>query len=558
MCWPSICVGRPSAPLLWCWSGPLSFEWASLMRSLTATLHAKTKGGLGGKWAARPAYIAPIPASNAQENPEPHEILVRATDQNWPRGTLSCLLPLSSLASRSHLARTLISRSGAAAAAAAAGRAFSHVQHHVALLPAFSAHSPFHSFLSLRILAPKVDFYNTAYRIDCGGPDNFTSEFNQSWIADRFYTGGAPGIVAGPHEFPLPQERTLRFFPISFGKKNCYLVDVPNGRYYIRTFTVYDNYDSKLHSPSFDVSVEGTVVFSWRSPWEEEISRTGAYSDVFAYINDGEAAVCFYSIATDAPVIGSLEIVQVDPLSYDSFTTGRDMILVNYGRLTCGSSSFGSGFSNDTDLFGRAWQSDARFRNTNVKVKPLSTTKHIWGTNQSPNYFPTHLYQTAITVSGGGNLEYELPVDTRLDYLLWFHFAEIDSSVTAAGKRVFDVYINQKNVNRIDIYREVRSFAAFKWHYTVTNLNTTPLSVKLVPIVGPPLISGLENYAMVPLDLSTVSNQVTAMRALKESLRVPDRMGWNGDPCAPSTWDAWEGVTCHRNVKGDGLVITQL
>lgn len=51
---------------------------------------------------------------------------------------------------------------------------------------------------------------------------------------------------------------------------------------------------------------------------------------------------------------------------------------------------------------------------------------------------------------------------------------------------------------------------------------------------------------------------VIAMRALKESLRIPDRMGWNGDPCAPSTWDAWEGVTCHHSEDGRGLVVTQL
>jgi len=46
------------------------------------------------------------------------------------------------------------------------------------------------------------------------------------------------------------------------------------------------------------------------------------------------------------------------------------------------------------------------------------------------------------------------------------------------------------------------------------------------------------------------------MKALKESLKIPARMGWNGDPCAPRAWDAWEGVTCHRGDKG--LVITQL
>lgn len=51
---------------------------------------------------------------------------------------------------------------------------------------------------------------------------------------------------------------------------------------------------------------------------------------------------------------------------------------------------------------------------------------------------------------------------------------------------------------------------------------------------------------------------VVAMRALKESLRVPDRMGWNGDPCAPTNWDAWEGITCHPNKDQSALIIYQM
>lgn len=50
------------------------------------------------------------------------------------------------------------------------------------------------------------------------------------------------------------------------------------------------------------------------------------------------------------------------------------------------------------------------------------------------------------------------------------------------------------------------------------------------------------------------------MRALKASLHVPDRMGWNGDPCAPTTWDTWEGVTCHPDpIKDESyLVVSQM
>nr|KYP46013.1 putative LRR receptor-like serine/threonine-protein kinase At1g51820 family [Cajanus cajan] len=84
------------------------------------------------------------------------------------------------------------------------------------------------------------------------------------------------------------------------------------------------------------------------------------------------------------------------------------------------------------------------------------------------------------------------------------------------------------------------------------------LSVKLVGVVGAPLICGIENYALVPSDPSTVPQQVVAMKALKDSLRVPERMGWNGDPCAPTNWDAWEGVTCRMSKDNTALVISQI
>lgn len=102
---------------------------------------------------------------------------------------------------------------------------------------------------------------------------------------------------------------------------------------------------------------------------------------------------------------------------------------------------------------------------------------------------------------------YELQVDAKLDYLLWFHFAEIDSSVTKSGQRVFDILINGKNVNRIDIFKEVGAFAAYSWSYTVKNLSSTVLKVKLQSVAGAALISGLENYALVPADVATVPEQ---------------------------------------------------
>ncbi|URE26959.1 Di-glucose binding within endoplasmic reticulum, partial [Musa troglodytarum] len=361
--------------------------------------------------------------------------------------------------------------------------------------------------------------------IDCGGTSNFTSEFGRPWVADGYYSGGAVGGGATP--LPVAAGAHSPLVPLSPPARRTATRALP-GRYYLRTFTA--------------------------------AARSGAYADFIAAVPDGDADLCFCSIATDPPVIASVEVAAIHPLAYGAASTGVDLILVNYGRLTAGSSLFGPGFTNDSDAFSRVWQPDAYFRRRDVPVKALSTGGHqILGANQAPNYFPVKLYETAVTtVNSADALVYLLPVDTRLDYMVWFHFAEIDSGVTMAGQRVFDVLIGGENATRIDIYKEVGGFIAFKWHYIVENLTSTPLVVKLVPVVGKPIICGLENYAVVPLDLATVPSQVMAMQALKESLQIPDRMGWHGDPCAPSTWDSWEGVTCHHSDNGQNLVVTQL
>ncbi|VFQ85496.1 unnamed protein product [Cuscuta campestris] len=426
----------------------------------------------------------------------------------------------------------------------------------------------FSSSISLPFTQLSPPSTNFSLHIDCGGHADSTDAFNTTWLADRYYTGGATAMVSEPLKFKHQHEKTLRYFPISAGKKNCYVIPIPDGKYLLRTFTVYDNFDGKSHSPSFDVSVEGTLVFSWRSPWDDYISRTGAYADLFFTVVDREADICFYSIATDSPVIASLELTRVDPASYSVNDTEiqpslNTSVLVNYGRFSSGSGKWGPGFSNDTDVFGRSWQSDRDFRSPATKkgsIKAISAVKHIENAEKPPNYFPLKLYQSAVTVVGEGNksLEYSLQVDAKLDYLLCLHFAEIDLSIYRKGQRVFDVEVNGENVSRVDIYDKVGDFAAYDWFHVVKNLSSTTLTVKLVSVVGAPIICGLENYAIVLTDLKTVPDQVAAMKALKESLRIPDRMGWNGDPCAPTTWDAWEGVTCHQPKNESALVISQI
>ncbi len=366
-----------------------------------------------------------------------------------------------------------------------------------------------HEFSSVSFLNPLLMRLPCVYstdnyiRIDCGGSVDFTNNINETWMSDKYFTGGTPATVMDPGQFVQQQERTVRFFPIAMGKKNCYVVNVPNGRYFIRMFFVYDDYDRQQHSPSFDVSVEGTVVFSWRNPWQDYFAQNGAYSDLFAFIHDGAATVCFYSIATDSPVIGALELLEVDELSYDSQSTGESVILVNYGRLMTGYESFGPGFTNDTDELGRGWEQDDFYSFSPKSI--LTTTQNILNTTLPPNYFPEKLYQACRSLAEGGSINYVFEVDSNLDYAIWLHFAEIDPSVKAQGQRVFDVRINNQVVlPNLDIYKLAGGpFSAYDWHFTVVNLTGSSLTIDFEAKIGPPLICGLEVYALLTADLTT-------------------------------------------------------
>ncbi|KAG8366569.1 hypothetical protein BUALT_Bualt17G0093600 [Buddleja alternifolia] len=103
------------------------------------------------------------------------------------------------------------------------------------------------------------------------------------------------------------------------------------------------------------------------------------------------------------------------------------------------------------------------------------------------------------------------------------------------------------------MYKEVGGFVAYDWSYVVMNLSSTTLNVRLESVVRAPIICGLENYAIVPVDrrlflirFRSLTFAITAMRALKESLRVPDRMG----PCAPYNMGCSGGDLGSQGLKG--------
>ncbi|XP_020262457.1 probable LRR receptor-like serine/threonine-protein kinase At1g51820 [Asparagus officinalis] len=151
-------------------------------------------------------------------------------------------------------------------------------------------------------------------------------------------------------------------------------------------------------------------------------------------------------------------------------------------------------------------------------------------------------------------------MDPHKNYSIWLHLAEIDPRISSEGQRIFDILINGdialKNVNIIHSTGE---------HNTALVLNRTivvsgkTLNVTLRPSRGSHAIIAIEVFEVIAAELRTSSEEVKTLLVLKNSLGLPLRLGWNGDPCVPRQ-HPWSGVDCQFdrvsgkwNIDGLGL-----
>jgi cysteine-rich repeat protein len=136
------------------------------------------------------------------------------------------------------------------------------------------------------------------------------------------------------------------------------------------------------------------------------------------------------------------------------------------------------------DSIGRPWTIDTGFVNGGT---PISTSVDIRLTTDDA------LYRNARTGPAGTSpLTLSFPVSGTGPYRVRLHFAEIDTTVNRAGKRVFDVVIEDAfRVSGVDVYAAVgyaRPYARDFW----VNVDDGVLDVRFEPRVGRPFVSGVE------------------------------------------------------------------
>ncbi|CAI9755166.1 unnamed protein product [Fraxinus pennsylvanica] len=397
------------------------------------------------------------------------------------------------------------------------------------------------------LLKPSFSRGPYALRISCGARNDVHSPpSNALWYKDYAYTGGIPGNATLP-SFISPKLKTLRSFPLSEGPENCYNINrVPHGHYSVRIFFGLVAEPSFDNEPLFDVSVEGTLIYSMPSGWSNHDDER-AFVEAFIFLKDGTASLCFHSTGHGDPAILAIEILQVDNKAYYFGPSyGQGVILRTDRRLSCGSRDpkFGVDYSADRWGGDRFWNSIQTFGESSDRA--ISTTNSIKQASKSPNFYPEALYQTALVSSDSQpDLAYTAEVEPNRNYSIWLHFAEIDPSVTAAGQRVFNISINGDIAfGDVDIVGMAGGINSALVLNTTVALSGRTLTITMHPRKGThAIINAIEIFELVMTASKTLQDEVRTLQKLKSALGLPLRFGWNGDPCVPQQ-HPWSGVDC--------------
>lgn len=363
-----------------------------------------------------------------------------------------------------------------------------------------------------------------ALRISCGARnDVHTRPTNTLWYKDFAYTGGIPANATRP-SFITPALETLRYFPLSEGPENCYNINrVPHGHYLVRIFFGLLAEPSFDNEPLFDVSVEGTLIYSLPSGWSNHDDEQ-AFVEALVFLTDGTASLCFHSTGHGDPAILSIEILQIDDNAYYFGPEwGQGTILRTDKRVSCGNKSpkFGVDYSGDHWGGDRFWNSLTTFGQSSDRG--LTTTNNIKLASNAPNFYPEALYQTGlISTDSQPDLTYAMDVDPNRNYSIWLHFAEIDPLVTGVGQRVFDILINGniafQDVDIVKMAGDVNTALVLNKTVAVSGRS---LTLNLVPTKGSHvIISAIELFEVVMAESKTLIEEGKINSDLKDRKSV--------------------------------------
>ncbi|KAM3755178.1 hypothetical protein ACB098_02G020800 [Castanea mollissima] len=365
--------------------------------------------------------------------------------------------------------------------------------------------------------------------INCGATKKLTIN-GREWLPDAgFVSGGTSKNLTIP--VTVPTLATVRSFPLRFGTKYCFVVEVfRTAKYLIRTTYFYGGVNAGQGSPPvFDQMVDGTFWSVVNTTGDYANGEASYYEGVFVAQGKTMSLCIGSNTYTDSdPFISALEFLIVGDSLYN--TTGFD----NFSLSLVARNSFGySGpiIQYPDDRFDRFWGPSGDNDSTVSKNRNISVSG-FW------NVPPLKVFETALTTTKVQPLVLNWPPTSLSNskYYIALYFAEDRNS----SSRVFNISIND-----VPYYPNLNVTPAGACVFATRWPLRGPTKITLTPAVGSdigPLINAGEIFKVLDLGGRTATRDVIGLLKVKLSLKNPP-LGWNGDPCMPRQY-SWSGITC--------------
>ncbi|KAK9066957.1 hypothetical protein SSX86_014281 [Deinandra increscens subsp. villosa] len=393
-------------------------------------------------------------------------------------------------------------------------------------------------FTAIQPTCSQEDFVS----IQCCADSQFTDPNNNiTWIPDDkwFSDNRQCQDIARPLQNGTTYGHA-RFFNSRYGTKWCYELPTKKGQnYLIRGTFPYEDIDASPIGRFFDVLIGISPIGRVNSTDETEIE--GNFRATNDYIN-----FCLLPKQGN-PYVSKIELRLLD-LDYGDPST----VLKLVHRVDVGNTKGEIRYPQDP--YDRIWKPDSDLNQNGNST--LLENSNIIAPNGTATLPPITVLQTARIHSDRLQFWHDFHSGYN-NYILNLYFLELDGSVQA-GQRVFDIYINDKQRQQIDIISGGLNYKVVSINFTANQfLNLTIAKASNASQLGP-ICNAYEILQVRPLLQATDQQDVNVILIIKNELLVENQdneilESWTGDPCLPYKW---HGVQC--NQSNGKMVITKL
>ncbi|KAG0614721.1 hypothetical protein M758_6G198900 [Ceratodon purpureus] len=377
--------------------------------------------------------------------------------------------------------------------------------------------------------------------IDCGSTTSYVDPITGIyWLPDSDYIPELSGqnhqnlLITDSTFSDLSELKTLRAFD-DLRAKNCYALPVKkNSTYLLRASFYYGNYDNTAKPPTFQVSVEATIVDNITTSSTELV-----YTELY-YIS--QSNVTFLCLLPDAskstPFISAINLRPVDNLykTFDEFL-GQQKYMTTRTRVDFGGSAL---IRYPKDFDDRYWHPEGAtssyLRSTTTPVLALGAFARI--TDESTFWPPSTVMQTAVATSG--NLtSYMLPPGSATyanSAFLLLHFAELDPSASNTSREFYIDIGDGREPTLMNPYTDSKTPGPYSrtswlfWDRTIGPTTLLTLYPTAVSLRGP-ILNAMEVFSVPDTrHASTLDRDVLAIENIKATMNLTE---WTGDPCLP-------------------------